>query len=167
MFDVTAHDAPALREIKGGERGCNVNMKKEIFRRRYTTFGRIVPYCLLGAVWIVVCIFFPEFMPRCLFRLALGYDCPACGAQRALMHMAAGEFGAGFWSNPYMWLMMPYALLVLAAEAGGEASAVLRRRITGRPAIVAVAAVMTAWWILRNTSLWHSLLAANGVCDAL
>ena len=126
---------------------------------RRSNSGKTLLYCLAGAIWIVVCVCFPQWTPRCLLRLVSGFDCPACGLQRAVGCLAAGEFRAAFWCNPYLALVSPYLLLVVAAEAGGTKTANLRERITGRRIVIAAAVVMVGWWILRNTPLWHGLLA--------
>lgn len=114
------------------------------------------------AIYVVVVICFPEFMPRCLLRLASGYDCPACGALRALRHIAAGEFRLGFWSNPYLAMLSPYLFLLLIAEVCGSSAARLRRVLTGRTVVIILSVLMVGWWILRNTALWHEIVAGAG-----
>lgn len=116
-------------------------------------------YCLVGAIWIVVCVWFEEFAPKCILKFVSGYDCPACGAQRAVRHLAMGEFSAAFWCNPYLAVLSPYMVLAVIAEIGGAATARLRERLTDRRIIIAAALIMLFWWILRNTPLWQDVLS--------
>lgn len=125
--------------------------------------GNVLVYCLVMAIWLVVCLYFPEWMPRCLLRLVSGYDCPACGAQRAIRHFVSGELQAGFWCNPYLIILLPYILLLLIAELGGSKTAKLHKRLTDIKVIILMMSLMLGWWVLRNTSLWNEILERYGV----
>lgn len=120
--------------------------------------GRILLCCLAGIVYLAICAYFPDFMPRCLLRLVSGYDCPACGAQRAVRCFAAGDFAAGFWCNPYLCILLPYILLLTLAEVRKDRMAGLHRRLTDPVTVISLAVFMIVWWVLRNTALWHEVI---------
>lgn len=46
----------------------------------------------------------------CVWKLALGADCPACGLSRAGAHLARGRIDKAFDQN---WLIIPVALLLM------------------------------------------------------
>ena len=103
-----------------------------------------------------MCIIYPDLTPKCLFHYVSGYDCPACGMQRAFRHVVYGEFRAAFWCNPYLALMSPYILLLFVAETGGDRTARLRKGLTDYKTVIFLGLLMLGWWIFRNTMLWHN-----------
>ena len=125
--------------------------------------GNVLLYCLIMVIWFVVCLYFPEWMPRCLLQLVSGYDCPACGAQRAIRCFSRGELQAGFWCNPYLIILLPYVLLLLIAEFGGIKTAKLYKQLTDIKVIILLTFFMLGWWVLRNTSLWNEIMERCGV----
>ena len=52
-------------------------------------------------------------MPKCLFKMLTGYDCPSCGGQRALHALLNGRVYDAFMLNPFLFLVAPYILAVL------------------------------------------------------
>ena len=88
--------------------------------------------------------------PRCAFRVLTGYDCPGCGAQRALHALLHGNLRAAWGYNPYIFFAVPVAVVyVLAYTFPGRLTRL--RRMLFHPAAVAVILVsVLAWWIMRN-----------------
>ena len=88
--------------------------------------------------------------PRCFFRLLTGWECPGCGAQRAL-HAALHLRLAEAWSyNPFVFFAFPLASAYVLIEAGRRRWPRFHAAAT-RPAIIAAIFVaIVAFWILRN-----------------
>ena len=53
-----------------------------------------------------------KYMLPCLNKKLFGVDCPGCGMQRSLAHVAKGEFTEAFYMYPAV-----YTLLILAVFA--------------------------------------------------
>lgn len=85
--------------------------------------------------------------PRCMLRLLTGYDCPGCGSQRALHALLHGRVAEAWSYNPAVFFAVPLAA-AYACEPWWPAPV---RRLLARPAfILAIAAAILAWWVLRN-----------------
>lgn len=100
-----------------------------------------VYYCIdpLRVVWT----------PQCPFHLLTGWDCPACGSQRALHAALHGEFAAAIRFNPFLAVSLPYLVLVVAAAALQPAPRIARAVV--RPTVVRCYLVLViGWWIARN-----------------
>ena len=55
----------------------------------------------------------PRHLPQCPFHALTGLPCPICGATRAGIHLAFGQIGQAFETNPLFTLF--YLLLILWA----------------------------------------------------
>lgn len=90
-------------------------------------------------------------MPVCLFRTVTGYSCPGCGSQRALKAMLAGNPLDAWRFNLLLppFLLYAAAILILPALPGRRPRRIYDC-ITSPGAIWTLAAVILAWWILRN-----------------
>lgn len=51
------------------------------------------------------------FVPKCVFKHLLGYDCPSCGAQRAFHSVLHGDFMKALSYNPFLLISVPYFLI--------------------------------------------------------
>lgn len=89
-----------------------------------------------------------SFMPRCLFHSLTGWDCPACGTQRALHQLLHFHFRKGFAYNPFLVISMPYlGLLVLCQWFKLDRL----KHVCHHPVLVNIyLLLLIAWWILRN-----------------
>lgn len=122
---------------------------EEVLRRRYLWVTAVVAVVLV-AVYSVAdpC---RELMPRCPFKWLTGFDCPACGNQRALYALLHGDWAGAWRYNPFVWLAAPYALLVVFTEY--DPSRVARRwkrRVQHPVTVTLFAAVTLVWWVARN-----------------
>lgn len=54
--------------------------------------------------------------PKCPFYLLTGWQCGACGTQRALYALMHGQVTAAYAYNPFLVISLPYAGLLLTAE---------------------------------------------------
>ena len=91
--------------------------------------------------------------PPCPTRVLLGFECPGCGAQRALHDLLHGRVAQAWAINPFVLLVLPYAAVGLLVERAARRSAWaarLRRRCYGRMAAVASAGVLIGWTVWRN-----------------
>lgn len=97
------------------------------------------------------------FAPKCAFRLLTGYDCPACGGQRALHALLHGRWRDALLFNPFLILSLPYAVAVCYAsfcKSGAVQS--LNRVVRHRAVVWSYVALFFVWWVVRNTALWHA-----------
>ena len=118
---------------------------------------RIIPavagIILLGLLAAAYYFFDPmeaKWMPKCLWRVATGTDCPGCGSQRmahALMH---GDFAGAWHANAYAMCMLPLILFLLWLEMAGESHPKLYARVHRQWVIAALGASVIVWWIARN-----------------
>lgn len=100
-----------------------------------------------------------SFAPQCIYHSLTGWECPACGAQRALHALLQGDFVAAFRFNPFLFILSPYILAVLYTTLSKSPRAQRWQRVVQHPAAILVAAILTfGWWILRNTTFWHNLI---------
>lgn len=88
--------------------------------------------------------------PRCVLKALTGYDCPGCGAQRALHAVLHGDFVAAWGYNPILFFLVPLGALYAVAESFPDRLPRLRRVLIRPVVIMLVAAVIIAWWIIRN-----------------
>lgn len=91
------------------------------------------------------------WMPKCPFKLLTGFDCPACGNQRALYALLHGDLRGAWHYNPFVWVALPYFLLVLYTTFEHTPRAERLRRIVQHPnAVMAFFGATVLWWLLRN-----------------
>lgn len=111
-----------------------------------------------AAVYSVVDPAQSEWVPKCPFRLLTGFDCPACGNQRALHRLLHGRLAEAFLYNPFTFIVSPYVAAVAFTSLSNSRTAVRMRPVVQNPIVVRVFVALTvAWWIFRNTPLWHSV----------
>ena len=113
--------------------------------------------CFLWTVIVILFIHDREFMPRCIIHHITGYDCPACGIQRMTECLIHGDFTNIIYYNPYIILISPYLLSLLAAEIWSRRIPKFKAAIENHATILFFFATMIAWWIFRNTEFWHSI----------
>ncbi len=109
---------------------------------------------LVGGI-VVYTLFDPNksvWMPKCPFRLLTGWNCPACGLQRALHALLHGKFTEALSYNYFFVVSIPYVIALLVAE-------VLKRiprgdnfiRAVEHPVLARVYIILfIAWGIIRN-----------------
>lgn len=91
-------------------------------------------------------------MPQCLFKWATGWSCPGCGSQRALQALLHGDIARAVESN----LLIPFAIAYLALLGTAwlyhdrPAMQRLHTRLTSPLVLAIIAAIITAWAIIRN-----------------
>ena len=85
----------------------------------------------------------------CLFRVATGYSCPGCGAQRALHSLMHGHFLAAIRYNYFLpWVVV--FLLIFQCLRYFEKGRFIRVRLSSNPAILVYMLITLFWVIIRN-----------------
>ncbi len=117
---------------------------------------------LFFAIWIAYSILGSDdirIMPKCIFRLASGYDCPLCGVQRMIVCLIEGDFRSALLYNPYILIVSPYITVLLAVVLFPKYVSDKVRRVAMSPVTVSLfALLMLFWWVLRNTDSWQSIV---------
>lgn len=88
--------------------------------------------------------------PKCTFKLLTGYDCPGCGAQRAIHAILNGNLAEAWQFNPLLFLFIPLGLAYLYVELFPSRFPRLRQMLMNPWTILGVAGIIIAWWIIRN-----------------
>ena len=114
---------------------------------------------VVAVVALAVAYYFADphsvWMPKCPFRLLTGFDCPACGSQRALHAAVHGRVGEALGYNPFLVVSIPYFLLVAYTTFRPPAGRMRWLRCVQHPTVIyCYAALFIFWWIFRNTPFW-------------
>ena len=136
-----------------------LHMTQSTKRGLWVLVARVVVALLL----VLYYIFDPGsslLAPKCPIKLVTGYDCPSCGGQRVLHNVLHGNFAVAFWINPFLWLCLPYILLILYAWLFTTPRAQKVARYVFHPyTIYLYLTLYGIWWVVRNTPLWHDFVA--------
>lgn len=93
--------------------------------------------------------------PKCMFRFFTGWDCPACGGQRALHAALHGRWAAAVRYNPFLLISLPYFCAVAYTTFSTSRRAQYLKCAVQHPwAIKTYVILFFGWWIVRNTSWW-------------
>lgn len=114
--------------------------------------GPVLAALALAAVAVALALVDPSRGPvLCPFRALTGLACPGCGATRGLHALLTGDLGAALRYNALTVALLPFALwaayVSLGHALGGPRLKVLRLSPLGTWAF---AAVVAAWWVVRN-----------------
>ncbi len=110
----------------------------------------ILLLAILAAVYFFVDPMEVGWMPRCLWKVATGTDCPGCGSQRmahALMH---ADFQGAWKANAYALCMLPIVVFMIWLEFFRDKYPRLYRQVHSPWVIWTLAASVLIWWIVRN-----------------
>lgn len=105
---------------------------------------------LLAAVYFFVDPMEVRWMPKCIWKVATGTDCPGCGSQRmahALMH---GDLKGAWHANAYAFCLLPLIALMLWLELYRERYPRLYGGVHSHVVIRVIVASVFIWWIVRN-----------------
>ncbi|MBR2301396.1 MAG: DUF2752 domain-containing protein [Bacteroidaceae bacterium] len=121
-----------------------------------------IKYIIIGvsAILSVVLIYYfidpiaSAWLPKCIFKQLTGFDCPACGTQRALHAFLNGNIADALHYNPFMIISIPYFAAVLYTTIWESTTATrLRRYVQHSCTILTFLALLIIWWIVRNIHL--------------
>ncbi len=110
---------------------------------------------IIAAFGTILYFFNPEssiWFPKCPFHLLTGYQCPACGIQRAAYQLLHLHIKEAFYYNPFLVISGPYALLliwvtwIVPQPRFSKLRAFCHHTITVRTYIL----LTVIWWIVRN-----------------
>lgn len=116
-------------------------------------------YIIGGVVGIMglCCVYFfinsttSYLIPKCPFLLLTGFDCPACGIQRALYHSLHGDWSTAIRYNYFLVISIPYFLAVVVTTFCKGEYIVTARDYIQHPLVVHVILGITILWcIARN-----------------
>ncbi|HLU52411.1 MAG TPA: DUF2752 domain-containing protein [Acidimicrobiia bacterium] len=82
----------------------------------------------------------------CPFALVTGVACPLCGMTRAVVHLAQGDFAEAVAFHPLVLLVVAALLVLVVVRLTGRR---WPASIGGAPALVGVAALFMATWVVR------------------
>lgn len=108
---------------------------------------------LVAAMAAVYYFFDPSeasWMPRCIWKVLTGTDCPGCGSQRMAHALVHGDLAAAWKANAFAFCMLPVVVFLIWLEFFRERHASLYRRVHSPAAIAILTASILAWWLLRN-----------------
>lgn len=57
-----------------------------------------------------------DYMLPCMNKKLFGFDCPGCGLQRSVVHLAKGEFVTAFEMYPAVYGLVSLILFVIAGQ---------------------------------------------------
>lgn len=89
-------------------------------------------------------------MPKCPFRLLTGWQCPACGNQRALHALLHARWADAFAFNPFLILSLPYLVLLVVAALLRPRRPRLYAAVAHHRVVMTYVALICLWWLARN-----------------
>ena len=113
----------------------------------------ILVLALVGG--IVLFLFDPtqsSLFPKCPFLVLTGFQCPGCGAQRAVHALLHGDLRMAWAMHPLLVASIPYILLGFYSDRKRETETGqwLRKYLFGREAIGITLVVVIGYTVLRN-----------------
>lgn len=106
-------------------------------------------------------LIFDTLYLRCLFKELTGYDCPACGAQRAVTSLFAGDFHSAFWYNPYLIILAPVLIVWAGVSLFKKNKGIQAKGVWHYVLLAVLASLMIVWTIVRNLPMWKDLVEAQ------
>lgn len=85
--------------------------------RRYKQVIGLVAAVTAVLLFVYLCDpAYSVWAPKCPVYLLTGWQCGACGIQRALYELMHGHVAAAYAYNPFLMISLPYAGLLLVAQ---------------------------------------------------
>ena len=115
--------------------------------------GFLVMFLVVLSVLAALALGNPEtdgWFLKCPFYQLTHWQCPLCGAQRALHSFFHGEWRAAWAYNPALWLLIPYVVLRCAALVPCWQSSQWSRAVQSDRLLLLVAVGLLGWGIVRN-----------------
>lgn len=109
----------------------------------------------VAAVLVAMCVYFyfdpsDNLFPRCPFLVAIGYQCPGCGSQRAIHALLHGDIVSAWHFNAMLVVFIPLIVVLIVAEFRRTRAPHFYRLVNSAAVIWTSAAVLILWWIFRN-----------------
>ncbi|MDE6397605.1 MAG: DUF2752 domain-containing protein, partial [Muribaculaceae bacterium] len=128
----------------------------ELFSYKVKISKLLIPIAILTTAIGIIFLYYSHnpaecaWMPKCPSKLLTGYDCPACGAQRALHSCLHGDFVAAWHFNPFLFIALPYLLIAIFGATGFPGNVKARRIAHSKIMAYGYVAFFLVWWIVRN-----------------
>ena len=90
------------------------------------------------------------WMPRCPFRWLTGWQCPACGNQRALHALLHGQWATAWGYNPFLIVSLPYLIALVAARLLRSRRPRFYAAVAHPRVVMTYVVLICLWWLLRN-----------------
>ena len=90
------------------------------------------------------------WMPKCIWKVMTGTDCPGCGSQRMAHSLMHGDLIGAWHANAYAICMIPVIGFLIWLELFRDKYPIMYSRIHAPWMIWILVASIFAWWILRN-----------------
>lgn len=110
----------------------------------------IVLMAILFMVYFFVDPMEVKWMPRCIWKVATGTDCPGCGSQRMVHALTHGDLRTAWQANAYALCMLPLVGFMLWLELFRKEYPRIYGRFHSPVVIWVLTGSVFIWWILRN-----------------
>ncbi len=93
-----------------------------------------------------------RYFPQCPFHMLTGFQCPACGIQRAFHSLLHGHPLQALQYNYFFIISIPLCVLAILAEWYNQRHWFdwAKRIVSSRYTLVSFTVLFSIWWILRN-----------------
>ncbi|MDE5996679.1 MAG: DUF2752 domain-containing protein [Muribaculaceae bacterium] len=91
-----------------------------------------------------------RWMPRCIWKVATGTDCPGCGSQRMAHAIMHGDFLGAWHANAYALCMLPVVVFLIWIEFAKHIHPKLYAKVHHPVVITSLASSIFLWWLFRN-----------------
>lgn len=113
----------------------------------------VIAICVAG--WIVMYYCDPiqyQYMPKCIFKLLTGLNCPGCGIQRSIHALLHGNVKEAIQYNYYLVYSFPYALsfLLIWLMPEGRKKVIMKSYVENRNVVNLYIISFLAWLVIRN-----------------
>lgn len=127
-------------------------------RRTHRIWMWIIPAAIVAAGVFYYCVnpVDSRFAPRCLMKLVTGYQCPSCGAQRAIHAFLHRRIAEAVSYNLFFIVAIPfllltvYSVIMMKRPSPSRLTVSLYNFCTSRYTIYSYIAAYFLWWIVRN-----------------
>lgn len=95
-------------------------------------------------------------MPKCPIKMITGWQCPSCGAQRAIHAFLHGNLKEAVQFNLFFIVAIPFLILTVYAvifykrDKPSNIAIKLYNFVTNRYTLFSYVALYLTWWIVRN-----------------
>ncbi len=110
----------------------------------------LLPLLLAGGIYFAVNPEISGWMPKCVFKVITGLDCPGCGSQRMLHSLLHGDLAAAWSYNPFLVCMIPVVAMYAAVEFFPLRFPRLFRILHSPGVIIGIGIAIILWGIMRN-----------------
>lgn len=105
---------------------------------------------ILAVVYFFIDPMEVRWMPKCIWKVATGTDCPGCGSQRMAHAIMHGDLRGAWQANAYALCMLPLMAMLLWLEIFRARHRRLYRMVHSPAVVSGLGASVLVWWIVRN-----------------